>query len=113
MNLKATKEATLGTTDEKRNIFLSGANYIELVSPVNLKGEATYYMDVLPDEFPLYGSDGVLFVKMANPKSVAMMMCMYANTSDNLEIDKLKADQKKRRTASGSSSHSPDNPQPS
>ncbi len=63
-------------------------------------------MDVLPEEFPLYGPDGVLFVKTANPKSVAMMMRMYANT-----WDKLKANQERRRTTSGSSSHSPDDPQ--
>ncbi len=70
-------------------------------------------MDVLPEEFPLYSSDGVLFVKMANPKSVAMMMRMYANTCDNLEIGKLKADQERRRTTSGSSSHFPDDSQSS
>ncbi len=70
-------------------------------------------MDVLPDKFPLYSTDGVLFMKTANPKSVAMMMRMYANTWDNLEINQLKADQERRRTTSGSSSHSPDDPQPS
>ncbi len=70
-------------------------------------------MDVLPEEFTLYGPDGVLFVKTANPKSVAMMMQMYASTWDNLERDKLKVDQERRRTTSGSSSHSPNDPQPS
>ncbi len=103
MNLKASKEATLGTNDEERKIFLSGA--IGLLCPVNPKGESTYCMDVLPDEFPLYCPVVVLFVKMANPESVAMMMCMYANTWDNLEIYKLKASQERKRTASGSSSH--------
>ncbi len=62
---------------------------------------------------PYYGPDGVLFMKTANTKSVAMMMRIYANTCDNLAIDKLKADQERRRTTSGSSSHSPDDPQPS
>ncbi len=49
-------------------------------------------MDVLPDEFLLYVPDGVLFMKMGNAKSVAMIMSMYSNNWDNLEIDKLKAD---------------------
>ncbi len=89
------------------------ATCIELLSPVDLKVELTYCMDVLPDEFPLYGPDCVLFVKTANPKSVAMMMRMYANTWDNMEIAKLKADQERSRTTSGSSSHYPNNPQPS
>ncbi len=70
-------------------------------------------MDVLPDEFPLYGPDGVLFTKTSNPKSVTMMMKMYAKTWENLEIDKLKADQERKRTASGSFSYSQENPQPS
>ncbi len=113
MNLKASKEATLGTTDEERKIYLTGANCIELLNPVDPKEKSTYCMDIRPDEFPLYGPDGVLFVKTANPKSMAMMMFMYANTCDNLELDKLKADQERRRTTSGSSSHCPDDPQPS
>ncbi len=112
MNLKVSKEATLGSTDEERKTILSGATCIELLSPVDPKGESIYCMDVLPEEFPLYSPDGVFFMKTANPKSVAMMMRMYANTWDNLEIDKLMADQE-RRTTSGSSSHSPDDPQPS
>ncbi len=113
MNLRALKEATLGTTDEEMKIFLSGANCIELLSPVDPKGELTYCMDVFLDEFPLYVPDGVLFMKTASPKSMAMMMRIYINTWDNLEIDKLKADQERRRTTSGISSHSPDDPQPS
>ncbi len=113
MNLKASKEATLGSTDEERKRFLSEATCIELLSPVDLKRESTYCMDVLPEEFPLHGPDGVLFIKTTNPKSVAMMIRMYTSTWDNLEIDKLKADQERRRTTSGSSSHSLDEPQPS
>ncbi len=106
MNLKALKQAALGTTNEERESFLSGANCKELLSLVDPKQESTYCMDALPDELPLYGPDVVLFMKMANPKSVAIMMRMYPNTWDNLEIDKLKADQDRRRTTSGSSSHS-------
>ncbi len=113
MNLKSLKEASLGSTDEERKISLSGATCIELPSPVDPKAELTYCIDVLPEEFPLYIPDGVLFMKTANLKSVVMMMQMYANTLDNLEIDKLKVDQERRMTTSGSLSHSPDDPQPS
>ncbi len=52
MNLKVSKEATLGSSDEERKRFLSVATCIELVSPINPKREFTYCMDVLPEEFP-------------------------------------------------------------
>ncbi len=39
MNLKASKEATLGTTDKERIFLKSGA--MELLSPVHPKGEST------------------------------------------------------------------------
>ncbi len=110
LNLKVSKEAALGSTDEERKRFLSGANCIELLSPVNPHGEAVYCMDTLSAEVNLYG---VMIMKTNDPKSVAMMMHMYANSWDNLEIDKLRADQERRRNASGSSSHSQDNPKPS
>ncbi len=53
MNLKALKEAILGTTDEERKRFFIWGNCIGLLSLVDPKGESTYCMDVLPDEFPL------------------------------------------------------------
>ncbi len=55
MNLKALKEATLGSTNEERNFFIWG--YLSRVDP---KGESTYCMDVHPEEFPLYIPDGVI-----------------------------------------------------
>ncbi len=113
LNWKASKEAALGSTDEERKRFLSGANCIELLSSVNPHVESVYCMDTLPEEVPLYSPDGVMFVKTNNPKLVAMMMRMYANSCDNLKIDKLRADQERRRNASCSSSHSQDDPKPS
>ncbi len=67
-------------------------------------------MDALPDEVPLYGPDGVMFLKTRNIKLVVMMMCMYTTSWENLEIDKLLADQERKRTTSGSSSQSQDDP---
>ncbi len=52
-------------------------------------------MDALPVEIPLYGPDGVIFVKTKKTKTVAMMMRMYTNSCENLEIDKLLADQER------------------
>ncbi len=49
-------------------------------------------------------------MKMRQTKTVAMMMCMYAKSWENLEIDKLLADQERKRTISGSSSHSQKDP---
>ncbi len=63
-------------------------------------------MDALPDEDLLYGPDGVMFVKTRQTKTVAMMMHVYANSWENLEIDKLLSDQERKRTISGGSSHS-------
>ncbi len=49
-------------------------------------------------------------MKTNKMKTVAMMMRMYANSWENLEIDKLLADQERKRTLSGSSSHSQEDP---
>ncbi len=37
-------------------------NCIELLNPVNPRGDTVYCMDTLPVEVPLYGPDGVMFV---------------------------------------------------
>ncbi len=49
-------------------------------------------------------------MKTRQTKTVAMMMRMYANSWENLEIDKLLADQERKRTMSSNSSHSHDDP---
>ncbi len=77
---------------------------------MNPCGEPVYCIDALPVEIPLYGPDGSMFVKTNKTKTVAMMMRMYANSWENLEIDKLLADQERKRTISGSSSHSQEDP---
>ncbi len=89
---------------------MSESNCIELLNPVNPRGEPVYCMDALPDEIPLYGRDGVMFVKTRKTKTVAMMMRMYANSWENLEIDKLLYDQERKRTISGGSTHSQEDP---
>ncbi len=61
-------------------------------------------------EVPLYGPDGVMFMKTRQTKTLAMMMCMYTNNWENIEIVKLLADQERKRTISGSSSHSQEDP---
>ncbi len=106
MQMKSARTAPADASDEERKRFLSESTCIELLNPVNPQREAVYYMDALPDEVPLYGPDGVMFVKMRNSKTVAMMMSMYDNSWENLEIDNLLADQERKRTTSCSSSHS-------
>ncbi len=49
-------------------------------------------------------------MKMRQTKTVAMMMRVYANSWENLEIDKLLADQERKRTILDSSSHSHEDP---
>ncbi len=97
------------TDKESRNI-LRESNSIELLNPVNPHSERVYCMDALPVEISLYGLDRVMFMKMKKMKTVAMMMRMYANSWDNLDIDKLLADQERKRTISGGSSHSQEEP---
>ncbi len=105
LNKKASQEATLGSTDEETKRFLSGANCTQLLKPENPYGFSAYCMDALPEEFPLYGTEGVLFMKMSDALLMVMMMGMYADTWENLDIDKLKAKQERKRTMSGGSSH--------
>ncbi len=110
MQMKSAREAPSEDMDEERRKFLTESNCIELLNPVNPLGDTVYCMDALPVEVPLYGPDGVMYVKMRQTKTVAMMMRMYANSWENLEIDKLLADQEKKRTISGSSSQSQEDP---
>ncbi len=110
MQRKSALVAPSEATDEERRKFLTETNCIELLNPVNPSGDTVYCMDTLPVEVPLYGPDGVMFVKTRQTKTVAMMMRMYTNSWENLEIDKLLADQERKRTTSSSSSHSHDDP---
>ncbi len=110
MEMKSAREAPSEATDEERKKFLSESNCIEFLNPVNPRGEPVYCMDALPDKVTIYGPDGVMFVKTRNMKTVAMMMRMYANSWENLEIDKLLSDQERKRTISGGSSHSQEDP---
>ncbi len=59
MQMKSAREAPSKATDKERK----KSNCIELLNPVNPHGEPVYCMDALPDEVPLYGPDGVMFVK--------------------------------------------------
>ncbi len=102
MQMKSACGAPSEATDEERRKFLSESNCIGLLNQVNLHGEPVYCMDALPDEVPLYSPRQM--------KTVAMMMRMYANSCENLEIDKLLADQERKRTISGGSSHSQEDP---
>ncbi len=67
-------------------------------------------MDTLPETVPLYGPEGVLFVKTENPHSAGMLMRIYADTCDNLDRDKLKEKQERIRTTSSGSTSSQGNP---
>ncbi len=112
LNQKSSHRASLGSTDEERKRFFSGDNCIELVNPVDLQGATVYCMDTLPETVPLYGPEGVLFMKTENPRSVGMLMRMYADTWDNLDKDKLRK-QETKMTTSGGSTSSHGNRQPS
>ncbi len=74
------QELKPGSTDEEKNKFLSGANCVELLNPVDRKGETTYLLEMLPGIVPLYGPEGVTFVKTDNPHTVPMQMRMYADS---------------------------------
>ncbi len=110
MQMKSAHGVPSEATDEERRTFLTESNCIELLNPVNPRGEPMYCMDALPVEIPLYGPDGVMFVKTRQTKTVAMMMHMYVNSCENLEIDTLLVDQERKRIISGGSFHSQENP---
>ncbi len=110
MQMKSAHGALSKATDRERSKFLTESICIDLLNPVNTPGEPVYCIDALPVEIPFYGPDGVMFMKMKKTKTVAMMMCMYANSWENLEIYKLLADQERKRTISGGSSHSQEDP---
>ncbi len=110
MQMKSAREAPTEDTDEERRKFLTESNCIELLNLVTPRGDTVYCMNALLVEIPLNGPDGVMFVKTRQTKTVAMMMRMYTNTWENLEIDKLLTDQERKRNTSGSSSHSQEDP---
>ncbi len=87
MQMKSARETPSEDTDEERRKFLTESNCIELLNPVNPHGDTVYCMDALLVEVPLYGPDGVMFVKTRQTKTVAMMIRMYANSWENLEIE--------------------------
>ncbi len=60
---------------------------------------------------PLYGLEGVTFVKTDNPCIVAMQMRMYPDSWNNLNIEKLKEKQERQMTSSCVSSSSQHNSQ--
>ncbi len=109
---KLAKESTAGSSDEERKMFLTVANCVELLNPMYTKGNTIYFMEMLPNAIPLYGAEGVMFVKTDNTPTVAMQMRLYADTWDNLNVGKLKEKQERERTMSCGSSSSKTDSQP-
>ncbi len=70
--------------------FLSGANCIELLDPVAPKGTTAYCIDTLPEMVPLYGPDGMLFVKTEEPSVLSMMVKMYAESGEKIKSRRSK-----------------------
>ncbi len=103
---KVLQGATLRSTDKERKRFLFGVNCIELTNPMDPQGTTAYCLDTLPEMVPLYILEGVLFMKMDNHRTVAMLMRIYADSWDNLDIEKLKEKQERRKTMSGGSTSS-------
>ncbi len=68
------KETTAGSSDEERKKFLTGTNSVELLNTMDLKGNTIYFMEMLTNAVPLYGQEGVMFVKTDNPCTMAMQM---------------------------------------
>ncbi len=112
-SIKIAKESifSMPATDEDRKQFLSQTNCMELLNPVDPKGDAIYCLDKLPMAVPLYGNEGITFVKTDIPCTIVMQMRLYADSWDNLNIEELKEKQERRRTTSGESSSSQTDPQ--
>ncbi len=93
------QELKLGSTDKEKKRFLTGTNCVELLNPVDPKGETTCLLETLPGMVPLYGPEGVIFVKTENPRTMAMQMLMYTDSWDHLNVEKLKEKQERQRTS--------------
>ncbi len=93
------QELKPGSSDDDKKKFLSGANCVELLNPVNPKGETTYLLETLAGMVPLYGPEGVTFVKTDNPHTLAMQMTMYIDSWDNLNTKKLTEKLERQRTS--------------
>ncbi len=74
-------------SDEDRRAFLSQTNCMELLNPMDLKGDSIYLLDNLPKAMPLYRPEGVTFVKTDKPRTIAMQMCLYSDSWANLDIE--------------------------
>ncbi len=97
MNRKASQESPAtssqeepGQIDEARKRFLESTNCIELSNPVLLQGTEAIFINTIPDMVPIYGPEGVLFMKTDNPKMLGMMMHMYTETWVYLNVNDLK-----------------------
>ncbi len=84
---------------------------MELLNLVDPKGDVIYCLDMLPMAVVIFGQEGVTFVKIDNPCTVAMQMRLYADSWDNLNIEELNEKQERRRITSGGSSTSQTDPQ--
>ncbi len=85
ISVKMAKESIfpMPATDEDRRQFLSHTNCMELLNPVELKGDSIYCLDKLPMAVPIYGPEGVMFVKTDKPRTIAIQMSLYADSWDN------------------------------
>ncbi len=101
---------TAATSKEKKT-FLMQTNCMELLDHVDPKGQTTYLIENLPKTVPLYRPEGVTFVKIDNPCTMAMQTRLYADSWDNLNLEELKEKQERTRTTSGSSAASQTNSQ--
>ncbi len=99
-------ETSSETSDKDKRKFLAQAKCIEILDPVDLQGETTYLLKSLPKVVPLYGPEGIMFVKTDKPSTVAMQLRMYADSWEHLNVAELKAKQERQRTTSCESSSS-------
>ncbi len=90
-------ETSAAVTTEEKRCFVVEPNCIEVLDPVDLKGEFTNLLETILNVVPLYGPEGVMFVKTDKPHTLAMQMHVFINSWDHLNIKELKEKQERKR----------------
>ncbi len=86
-------------TEETRK-FLAQSNCIEVVDPIDHKGDNVYCIDSLPATVPLYGPDCIQFFKTEKPCVLAKVVRMNADSQEFLNVEELKIKQERYRKQS-------------
>ncbi len=86
--------------------FLAEVNCIEVIDPVNHKGDNMYCIGTLPVTFPLYSPESVQFLKTVKPCLLAKLMRMNDGSWELLNVElKTKQERHRKQSRESEASH--------